>query len=81
MEERILEFLSYLNYERGSSNNTLSSYEHDLRQFVAFLAKKKITEYQAIKKEHITEFVHQLTADKMASSSIMRKIAALKSFF
>ena len=39
-EELVLDFLAYLELERGLSRNTLQSYRSDLLQFGAFLAER-----------------------------------------
>src|SRR5215211_906831 len=39
-EHHVLDFLAYLEFERGLSRNTLEAYRSDLLQFGAFLARR-----------------------------------------
>ena len=39
-EALVLDFLAYLEFERGLSRNTLDAYRTDLLQYGAFLAKR-----------------------------------------
>lgn len=71
------EFLSYLNYEKGFSQNTLFSYKRDLKQFLVFIKGKA----EEVSRAHISRFVAFLSQKKYASSSIARKLSALKSFY
>ena len=41
MEALLEEYLSHLSIERGSSKHTLEAYEHDLRDYLDFLAERK----------------------------------------
>ncbi len=71
------EFLSYLSYEKGFSQNTLFSYKHDLKQFLIFIKGKA----EDASRAHISRFVAFLSQKNYASSSIARKLSALKSFY
>lgn len=71
------EFLSYLNYEKGFSQNTLFSYKRDLKQFLIFIKGKA----EEVSRAHISRFVAFLSQKNYASSSIARKLSALKSFY
>lgn len=75
-------FLSYLQYEKRYSPNTLSAYENDLSQFFEYL---QVT-YQTTEPKEITHFfirswVVSLIDSKISPRSVNRKITALKSFF
>ena len=39
-EHHVLDFLAYLEFERGLSRNTLEAYRSDLLQFGAFLGRR-----------------------------------------
>jgi integrase/recombinase XerD len=79
MEKHINEFLSYLNYERGYSPNTLSAYGLDLRQFVLSLKKRGMIAPEQIDRRSIVAFATELSRTQKATS-IERKIAAIKVF-
>ncbi len=81
MENLVNDFLDYLNFEKGYSKNTLPSYRRDLLQFTNFLKRQEIAKIESIGRSAITTFISHLAASKFSSSSIERKIAALKAFF
>ncbi len=47
LEHLILDFLAYLELERGLSRNTLQAYRSDLLQFGAFLARRGLRAVEA----------------------------------
>ena len=80
-EELMLDFLAYLELERGVSQNTLQSYRSDLLQFGAFLADRE-TSAEAAEPQDVSEFLTGLAADDgAATSTIQRKAACLRSFY
>ena len=81
-KEKIEQFIRFLRVERNLPQNTLTSYKTDLNQFNKFLNEY----YPAVKLEqietaHIRDFLTTLHSDGYSSSSMGRKIAALRSFF
>ena len=80
MKKYIDEFLSYLNFERGYSKNTLESYARDLLQFEAFLKGLGIAEIRRIDSKVIQRFLEKLSILKLSPSSRSRKLATLKAF-
>jgi len=83
-EHLLLEFLAYLELERGLSRNTLNAYRTDLLQFGDYLREHHIDPVKITPAE-MSEFVASLTtADgehPLAASTIHRKTAALRSFY
>lgn len=87
MNSRIETFLEYLERERAFSDNTISAYRNDLNQLATFLASppetlklQPITEIGELRDDHLYAFADHLGKRDYASSTIARKMAALKSF-
>jgi integrase/recombinase XerD len=80
MEKHITEFINYLDYERGYSENTLLSYGRDLRQFVANIKKKGAILPEHLGRKHIISFTSDLRRKGMSASSIERKLSAIRAF-
>jgi len=81
MREKIQEFLDYLATEKGYSQNTLAAYRNDLNQFAAFL-QGRVTGWDEVNQELIAEYVTVMRDQReYASSTVARKVAAVKSFF
>lgn len=80
MQNYLDEFLTYLNLERGYSQNTVLSYQSDLDQFIKYLAHRGIKNIKGLDRSAITLFINYLSGYSLASTSISRKLAAIKSF-
>jgi integrase/recombinase XerD len=81
----MLDFLAYLELERGLSRNTLEAYRSDLMQFSAFLDREGIGALD-VTRRHLNKFVTQLASggpDKppVAPATVQRKVACLRSFY
>ncbi len=83
-EHLVLDFLAYLEFERGLSRNTLEAYRSDLLQFGDWLQR---TRHDALHLDHaaLTEFVSELAegrGDKPGAkpATLQRKVACLRSF-
>ena len=80
----MLDFLSYLELERGLSRNTLNAYRTDLLQFGEYLQRQGMKALSA-RPADIAEFLAELATgqDRPACSAatIHRKAACLRSFY
>jgi integrase/recombinase XerC len=75
-------FLQYISVEKRFSPNTLSAYQLDLEQFVAFLAAEySLVVVTDVRHLHIRAWIVSLMEDKVTPRSINRKLSCLKSFF
>jgi integrase/recombinase XerD len=81
MDELLNDFLSHLDYERGYSRNTLTSYKRDLSRFILFLKGLNIRTPESVTRQVISSFITKLSALGLKASSIERSIASIKSFF
>jgi integrase/recombinase XerD len=83
MQEQIRNFLDFLAVEQGYSENTIAAYRNDLSQFARFLTETDppITSWAEAEKEHIVNYILHLKEREYASSTVARKVAAIKSFF
>jgi integrase/recombinase XerD len=84
-EHLLLDFLAYLEFERGLSRNTLEAYRSDLLQLGAHLGR---TGTDALEARHtdLADFVADLATgadDRPAVSpaTVQRKVACLRSFY
>ncbi len=83
MDDQLQLFLAQLEAEKSYSNNTIAAYRNDLTQFITFLNGRFPSgiPYADITKADIDAYVESLIAKSYASSSVARKVAAVKSFF
>lgn len=81
MKEEITKFLEYISEEKGYSENTLAAYRNDLSQFVDF-AEKRVSRWGEVDQTMILEYIMFMKKEQeYASSTVARKVAAIKSFF
>lgn len=81
MERGILDYVHALASQKKSSENTLGAYRSDLRQLASFAAEQGAHEWSDVTPEMIAGFVDELNRRQYATTSIARKVAAVKSFF
>ena len=84
MEEQLLAFLKFLQQEYNYSSNTIAAYKNDLGQFVSYLQENNLNSsgnWQSIGTDEINGYVTYMKEQPYASSSVARKVAAVKSFF
>jgi integrase/recombinase XerD len=85
LNELMLDFLAYLELERGLSRNTLEAYRSDLQQYGAFLERVR-RDPLSISPREVAQFVSELADGgearrPVAPATLQRKIACLRSFY
>jgi integrase/recombinase XerD len=81
MEEQIHRFLDYIVKDKGYSSNTLAAYRNDLSQFLEFV-KPKVGSWGEVSQKLLMDYIMVMKSDQeYASSTVARKVAAIKSFF
>jgi integrase/recombinase XerD len=85
LTELTLDFLAYLELERGLSRNTLEAYRSDLQQYGQFLDRRAVDPLE-VSAADLTAFVTELAAGRegrsaLAPATLQRKIACLRSFY
>jgi integrase/recombinase XerD len=73
-------FLDSLYIEKGLSNNTVSSYKNDIKSFFLWLDENSFNPLN-INASNANNYVSKLFGDGLKSSSVNRKISAIKSFY
>ncbi|HTA97618.1 MAG TPA: site-specific tyrosine recombinase [Solirubrobacteraceae bacterium] len=89
IEQLALDFLAYLEFERGLSRNTLHAYRSDLAQLGVFLAARGVSPLDAGHGD-LTAFLSELASGgksdseqraPVAAATLQRKAACLRSFY
>jgi len=81
MQAQVEEFLHFVTVEKGYSDHTAAAYRNDLTQFLTYLADEAIPSWQDVNRTHILNYILYLKGRRYASSTVARKVAAVKSFF
>ena len=85
LEHLVLDFLAYLEFERGLSRNTLDAYRSDLLQYGAWL-KREGRDALEVTHSDLAAFTAELAIGRdgkpaAAPATLQRKIACLRSFY
>jgi integrase/recombinase XerD len=79
-EHLVLDFLAYLEFERGLSRNTLDAYRSDLLQYGRFLEERHTGADEATSAD-VSDFLAELGSRSASPATIHRKAACLRSFY
>jgi integrase/recombinase XerD len=84
-EHHVLDFLGYLEFERGLSRNTLEAYRSDLLQLGTYLEREGVDALDA-EHAHLAGFLTELATGSddrppVAPATLQRKAACLRSFY
>src|SRR5437588_7980832 len=85
LSELVLDFLGYLELERGLSRNTLEAYRSDLQQFGEYVSRGGLDPLELTPAD-LAAFVSELADGRderppAAPATLQRKIACLRSFY
>ena len=85
LNELTLDFLAYLELERGLSRNTLEAYRSDLQQLGEFLGRHGVDPL-AVDGPLLSQFMSELAEGRedrrpAAASTLQRKVACMRSFY
>lgn len=75
------EYQIYLAEERHASENTMSSYLRDVRQFEAYLSLDERTDVLHVGQSTIQDYMSWMTGKRKSAATVTRSVAALKSFY
>ncbi|KAA0550348.1 site-specific tyrosine recombinase XerD [Bacillus sp. BGMRC 2118] len=81
MNDQLQDFLHYLVVERGLSNNTITSYNRDLKSYIHFQQEvENIQSFEEVSRIHIISFLKFIKDKGHSSRTIARHIASIRSF-
>lgn len=76
------EFLAHLTHQRRLSEHTVTAYRSDLAQFADFCEQRYgISQAGEVTRDIVKSWMVQLMSDKLAASSIRRKLSSVKAFY
>jgi integrase/recombinase XerD len=82
IEDLLLDFLAYLELERGLARNTLEAYRSDLLQLGQFLSERRVSVLDA-RHEDLAAFLSRMAEGPapVAAATLGRKLACIRSFY
>lgn len=73
-------YLRSLSLEKGFSNNTVFSYENDLKRYLGFLGRRKIATVDKITSSTIQDYAELLAKLGLSNATVSRNFSAIRSF-
>ena len=73
---KIDEFIEYLRFEKKYSENTIDSYNRDLKKFYNYINK----DFSKVTKNDVSKFIQNISKQE-SPKSVSRIISTLKSFY
>jgi len=80
-EALLRSYVRYLEAERNASAYTVRNYVHDLRHFIDFLRKQKVTTFEEVDRHMVRRYIASLLERGFEKTSVARKLSALRSFY
>lgn len=81
MQAQIEEYLRFVTVEKGYSAHTVAAYRNDLTQLMTYARSEGLVSWQDVDRAQIQRYIQYLRQRGYASSTVGRKVAAVKSFF
>lgn len=78
MHQVISQYLEYLELEKGLSQNTIEAYRRDLSDFEL---NESVEDVNNVDRMTINSYVRKLRENRLAPTSVIRKVASLRGFF
>ncbi|MDC3415436.1 site-specific tyrosine recombinase XerD [Aquibacillus salsiterrae] len=81
MKDALKDFLHYLQIERGLSDNTLQSYQRDLKKYLHFLENDlKIEMLDEVYRTHILQYLYTLNDMGRSTATVARTLSSIRLF-
>lgn len=74
-------FFQYITSEKRLSDNTITAYQLDFKQFTEFLVEECLTSVAEVRHIHIRAWVVELMEGGLSARSVNRKLSCLKTYF
>ena len=75
------QFLFFLKLEKGLADNSLQSYDNDLRRYLTFIGRDiGIGDLSGITLEHIETYLQELRSMQLSVSTLSRNISSIRGF-
>ncbi|MBI5324645.1 MAG: site-specific tyrosine recombinase XerD [Ignavibacteriae bacterium] len=81
IQREINRFIQFISLEKGLSDNTKTSYNHDLKQFAEFLISKKVIKFSNAQSQNVTDFLQVLDDLGLSVKSRSRYLSSIRSLY
>ncbi len=79
-ERQVQNFLRYVSFERGLSQNTVEAYRRDLEAYAAWCLTRGFTSFAAVSERDLSDFMGELITrtDALSASSVARMLSSVR---
>ncbi len=81
MKQDVLDFSQFLLVERGLSNNTIQSYQNDLKKAADYFISQNIVSWDAVDRYTVLNLLAHLTNLGQSRTTIGRQVSSLRQFY
>lgn len=81
MDAHLERFITYIELERGLSQNTLSSYRRDVKQYIEYLRREHVTNLKETTRQDILSFLIWQRQHGKSTATITRNLVSIRSFY
>jgi len=81
LEKTYIAYCNYLMSKKGTSSNTLASYQRDLRQLMLYLQEHDCTVWNKVSENNLNSYFHHLKEIGKSDATVSRSMSATRSFF
>lgn len=74
------EYIVFLKIEKGLSNNTVSSYQRDIKQYIEYLNQNNINTWEEIDRYLLLTYFSEQKALKKADNTIIRMFSSIRKY-
>lgn len=80
MNTHLIEYLRYLQVEKGAAENTFVSYRNDLKRYLSFIESSGVADVSAVSSEDVIRFLSDLRNVGLAPRSVSRNLTVIKGY-
>ncbi|WP_338451733.1 site-specific tyrosine recombinase XerD [Niallia oryzisoli] len=81
MEDQLKDFTHFLIVEKGLAQNTIVSYERDLKSYMQYIHKvEQLASFNDVQRVHIVHFLGHLKEQGKSSRTLARHVASIRAF-
>ncbi len=76
----IMDFLHYCRVEKGLSQNTVQSYQRDLKHYIASVEKAGVSKTADVERLHILDYLHEKKEEGRTTATLSRYLSTIRAF-
>ncbi|NNN21481.1 MAG: tyrosine recombinase XerD [Acidimicrobiales bacterium] len=81
LSDLALEYLTWLNVERGRASTSLGAYKRDLASYEAWMKACKLDDHSLIEISHLEQYIEDRKSAGFSNSTISRSISAIRGLY